>query len=95
MPLVPMATCHMHIPALLLPAHPHLWEGLLGGSFWGKEGCRGALPEGCALPWSWRAARVSRRCARCCAGCSAAPGTPGWPSRCSGPFGTKQKQDSA
>lgn len=70
-------------------------KGSWGGSFWGKEGCRGALPEGCALPWSWRAARASRRCARCCAGCSAAPGTPGWPSRCSGPFGTKQKQDSA
>lgn len=53
---------------------------------------RGGLPEGCALPWSWRAARASRRCARRCAGCSAAAGTRGWPSRCSGPFGAHQTE---
>lgn len=97
-----MGTCSVHITALLLPqalAGPR--DRLLGGSFWGGKvrlaggalhctAWRG-LPEARALPGSWRAARVSRRCARRRAGCSAAAGTPGWPSRCSGPFGIRQR----
>lgn len=100
--LHPMGTCSVHITALLLLralAGPR--DRLLGGSFWGGEvrlaggalhctAWRG-LPEARALPGSWRAARVSRRCARRRAGCSAAAGTPGWPSRCSGPFGIRQR----
>lgn len=97
--LHPTAMCPAWITALLLPHTPAGGQSSPGGSFWGSEGAvglrcaaRGGLPEGCALPWSWRAARASRRCARRCAGCSAAAGTRGWPSRCSGPFGAHQTE---
>lgn len=45
MPLVPMATCPMHIPALLLPA-PSLVGRAPGGLLSGKRGVQGCTAGG-------------------------------------------------